>query len=288
MIVFDRALLMKRRQRAVTRFAAHNFLYTEVGERLMERLGEIRRDFPHALNLGALDGSLTQQLQQRPDIQRITSLEACAGFAPTVVGEEELLPFHGSTFDLIISNLTLQWVNDLPGALIQAAQALKPDGLFMASLVGGDTLVELRTCLMEAELELTGSMTARTSPLTEVRDAGGLLQRAQLALPVVDRETITVTYAHPYRLIEDLRGMAATHVPLREERRPLRRDVLGLAQSLYQKRFADSEGRVPATFEILYLAGWAPHESQQKPLARGSAQHALADALKKLEPKSPN
>jgi SAM-dependent methyltransferase len=197
-----------------------------------------------------------------------------------VAGDEELLPFADSSFDLAVSNLSLHWVNDLPGALLQLRRALKPDGLFIGAMLGGETLFELRRCLMEAELDLTGGVTARISPFAEVRDAGGLLQRAGFTLPVVDSDTITVTYESAFKLMADLRGMGETNAGLNRRRHPTPRALMVDAARRYAELYSEPDGRVTATFQILYLAGWAPHESQQKPMKPGTAQIRLADALK--------
>lgn len=281
--IFDRQLLRQRRNAAARDFAGSRFLHEEVGERLLERLSEIKRNFPTIINWGAMDGHLTPQLEKLPGAERVIQLEPAGAMLKgaaglRVVADEEWLPLAPASCNLIVSNLTLHWVNDLPGALIQARHALSPDGLFMASLLGGDTLYELRHSLLKAEAEITGRMAARLSPLTEVRDAGGLLQRAGLALPVVDRERITVTYGNPLRLLQDLKAMGARNTLL--QRHPLRRDVLLRAIELYQQDYMVEQGRVQATFEVLFMAGWAPHDSQQKPLRPGSAEHSLATALK--------
>jgi len=189
------------------------------------------------------------------------------------------------SLDLIVSALSLQMVNDLPGALAQMRRALKPDGLLLAALLGGRTLAELREALLAAESEITGGAAPRVAPVTDVRDLGALLQRAGFALPVADSDVVTVTYASPLALFADLRAMAATSVLVDRPRRPLRRDVLMRALQLYAERFALPDGRVPATFEILTMTGWVPHESQQKPLQPGSATARLAEALGTTEGK---
>lgn len=288
--VFDRRLLRARRNRAGPHFAASRFLFEAAGERLLDRLADIRRTFPITINLGCHDGHLTAGLRGRAGIERIIQLELsdqlaaqAAKHGAVAVADEEFLPLAPQSVNLIISNLALHWVNDLPGALLQARSALKPDGLFLAALFGGDTLFELRRCLMEAELELCGGVAPRLSPLAEVRDAGGLLQRAGFALPAVDRDVITVSYQSPLQLLQDLRLMGATNATHNRPRTPLRRAVLMNALERYQRLFSEADGRVSATFEILFLTGWAPHESQQKALKPGSAQTRLADALGSTE-----
>jgi SAM-dependent methyltransferase len=194
-----------------------------------------------------------------------------------VAADEEALPFGPSSFDLVVSNLSLHWANDLPGALLQIRNALKPDGFFLASLAAAGTLAELGEAMIAAESALLGGARARLAPLGDLRELAGLLQRAGFALPVADVETITVTYADPIALLAELRGMGETS--LLADARPLRRDLLARMGEEYRRRFAGADGRVPATFRIVYLAGWAPHAGQQQPLRPGSARARLADAL---------
>jgi SAM-dependent methyltransferase len=198
---------------------------------------------------------------------------------PAVNADPEVLPFGDGTLDLAVSALMLHLVNDLPGALLQIRRALRPDGLLLASLLGGDTLVELREAFLLAETELEGGASPRVAPLGEVRALGGLLQRAGFALPVADGDRVTVTYAHPMALMTDLRAMGATNVLAARRRLPLSRATLQRACDIYVERHARPDGRVPATFEIVTLTGWAPHESQPQPLSPGSGKVRLADAL---------
>ena len=199
------------------------------------------------------------------------------GCLPAVVADDELLPFAENTFDLITSCLTLHWVNDLPGALVQIRRALRPDGLFLGALLGGDTLIELRRALLEAETDVTGGGAARCAPVVDISQAGRLLQRAGFALPVVDADTITADYPDMFGLLRDLRGMGETSALAK--RRPLRRATLFAAAARYRALHAGPEGRIPATFQVIWLTGWGPHESQQRALPRGSATARLADAL---------
>ena len=203
--------------------------------------------------------------------------EACP--APRAVATEEALPLKDGSLDLVTSVLSLHLVNDLPGALIQIRRTLRPDGLFLAALLGGDTLIELRQAFMMAETETMGGRLARVFPTADVRDMGGLLQRAGFALPVVDSERLTVTYPTPLALIKELKAMGAANPLVARSRKPMRRDTLAQALETYSTHFSGADGKVRATFEILYLCGWAPHESQQKPLKPGSAAARLADAL---------
>src|SRR3954453_9184425 len=286
MTVFDRETVRRHRDRAAAGFPAYDFLFTEIAERLGDRLDDVVRDFPVALDLGCHTGQVGRMLGGRKGIETLVECDLSpamvrsAGGGLRVAGDEELLPFADSTFDLAISNLSLHWVNDLPGALLQLRRALKPDGMFMCAMLGGETLFELRRCLMEAELELTGGVSARISPFAEVRDAGGLLQRAGFTLPVVDCDTITVTYESAFKLMADLRGMGETNAGLNRRKSPTPRALMIDAARRYAELYSEPDGRVTATFQILYLAGWAPHESQQKPMKPGTAQVRLADALK--------
>jgi SAM-dependent methyltransferase len=282
--IFDRRLLVARRNRVAAGAAAHEFLLARVADDLTERLAAINRTFPEAAVVGAYHGLLGRRLRRLGGIERVTDVEPAARLlaqcdGPRLAADEEALPFAEASLDLVVSGLSLQHVNDLPGALIQMRRALRPDGLMLAALLGGATLAELRTAFLVAEEETLGGASPRVAPFADVRDLGGLLQRAQFALPVVDSDTVTVTYASPLALMHDLRAMAATNVLLARRKVPLRRATLVRAMAVYGERFGLAGGRVPATFEIITLTGWAPHESQQKPLRPGSAEARLADAL---------
>jgi SAM-dependent methyltransferase len=252
---------------------------------MAERLAGVDRSFARILNLGAHHGLLAERLAKtHAAANLVVNMEASAPLLalckpPKVRGDEELLPFRDEAFDLIASALSLQFVNDLPGALVQIRRALKPDGLFLGSVLGGATLQELRQAFTEAELELEGGVSPRVAPMADIRDFGALLQRAGFALPVADTDLVTVTYASPLALMLELRAMGAGNVLTERRKRPLRKATLARAMELYQAHFGVGQGRVKATFEIIHLAGWAPHESQQKPLRPGSAQARLADAL---------
>jgi len=293
-IVFDRLAVRRHRDRAAagTPFRVGgdgDFLHREVAGRLVERLDEVRRDFAQVLELGCHRGALTGLLAGRAGIERLVAADLSPAYAAHTAGaaeralgvavDEEALPFATGAFDLVISNLALHWVNDLPGALIQICRALKPDGLLLAAFPGGATLGELREVLMAAELEVEGGASPRVSPFADVRDAGALLQRAGFALPVVDRDRITVTYENALTLMADLRAMAESNAVAERLTRFTRRATLMRAAALYQERYGDADGRIPASFEIIYLTGWAPAAGQPKPLAPGSAKVSLADAL---------
>lgn len=278
--VFDRSLLRHRRDRAARNIGQHDFLYAEVAERLAERLDIIKKEFSLVVSLGGAPGV---PLPKRAGTQHVIRMDTSFNMAPSVVADEEFLPFRAGSIDAVVSNLGLHWVNDLPGALLQIRQALKPDGLFLGALLGNESLKELRQCLMEAELAVTGGASPRVSPFADAHDIGALMQRAGFALPVVDSDKITVQYSSPLKLMQDLRGMGASNATHNRLRKPTRRSVIMKAVQLYHEKFADKDGTVPATFHVIYVIGWAPHESQQKPLQPGSAKNKLAEALKVVE-----
>jgi SAM-dependent methyltransferase len=284
--LFDRRLVRQRLARA-SKAPAH-FLLDRVAADFGERLSLVSRPFPRALDLGTPGLQIAAVLRSAPErlVVRAAPLMEHSG-CPTIVADEEALPFASGSFDLIVSALSLQWANDLPGALVQIRRALAPDGLFLAAVIGGQSLMELRTALTAAEAELTGGASPRVAPFADVRDLGGLLQRAGFALPVTDVEPLIVRYASMFALLRDLRAMGATNALTERSRVPLRRAVLTRAAEIYADRFSDSDGRVRATFEIVWLSGWAPHNSQQKPLAPGSARMRLADALNASEERLP-
>jgi SAM-dependent methyltransferase len=283
--VFDRAALRRQRERTAARLDGYDFLIREVAARLLERLCDIRRAFSLALELGCHTGQLAAVLRGRKEIGRLVQADLSPAMVRQaqglrLVADEEALPFGADSFDLVLSCFSLHWINDLPGTLAQIRYMLKPDGLFLAAMPGGATLRELREALMRAELELDGGAGLRVSPFVDVRDAGSLLQRAGLAMPLVDLEPITVTYEHPLKLMQELRGMGEANVLVERARRPLRRATLLRAAEIYHELFADARGRVPATFEILMLSAWKPSPDQPQPLRRGSGRINLADALK--------
>ncbi len=286
-LIFDRKLLRARLDRAAPTYAGADFLKARAAEDAVVRLEAILREFPVAVDLGARNGAFAAALKLSDAASRVgllietdlsgAMLSGRAG--PRLVADEEQLPFGFGKLDLVVSTLALHWTNDVIGALIQIRRALKPDGLFLGSLFGGATLNELRQCLFDAELEITGGAGPRVSPFADASDAASLLQRAGFALPVADVDRVTVRYAHPLKLLADLRAMGETSVLAERHPKPLTRQVLGRAFELYVQNFAEPDGRIPATFEILTLTGWTPDESQQKPLRPGSARMRLADAL---------
>lgn len=285
--IFDRRLLRDRRDRAAAGFADHGFLYEEVAERLVDRLEDVLRPFPMALDLGCHDGALARALagpdgKPRKGIETLVSMDSSARLlngvtsGPRVRADEEAIPFADGSFDLVISSLALHWINDLPGALVQIRRALRPDGFMCAALLGGDTLGDLRRVLYEAEAEVMGGVSPRVSPFADIRDMGALLQRAGFALPVVDREVITVTYSDLFGLMRDLRGVGATNVIHDRHRKPTPRGVFMEAARRYAERHAEPDGRIPVDFEVLWLAAWSPAPTQQQPMRPGTADTSLA------------
>lgn len=280
--VFDRNLLRRRRERAAASIASFDFLYQDVALRLSDRLDIIKKEFATVLDLGG-HGVMAEHLRVRAGTQFVATSDLSRGMAAQaahgVAADEEFLPFKSGSLDAVVSNLALHWVNDLPGALVQIRRALKADGLFLAAVLGGETLRELRQSLLEAEIAVTGGASPRVSPFIDARDMGALLQRGGFALPVVDSDIITVDYSSPLKLMQDLRGMGATNAVYNRLLKPTRRAVILEAAKIYAEKFGDAKGRVPATFQIIYAIGWSPHASQQKPIQPGSAKMKLADAL---------
>lgn len=286
--IFDRRQWKRVRRRAAPSLAAADFLLQRTVEDIAGRIAATNRAFDRTLVIGdpfcALEHALTA-FGKTIGADRLIHADLCPALIPAtgdtlkLVLDEEALPMAPGSLDLIVSILTLHTVNDLPGALIQMRRALRPDGLFVAGLFGGDTLAELNTAFVTAETALEGGAGPHVSPRIDIRDLGHLLQRAGFALPVTDSDKVTVTHPSPLHLMRDLRAMGQTNILAGRRRRFLRRRTLMGACDAYQKRFAREDGRVVSTFEILYATGWAPSPDQQKPLPPGSARARLADAL---------
>jgi SAM-dependent methyltransferase len=282
-LVFDRRAVRRHRERAA-RLRSAEFLFDEAADRLTERLGDVKRAFPRALLLGARGGEMAGPLKGAGGIETLVQVDDVRAFlagsdGPRVAAEAEALPFAPAVFDLILSPLTLHWTNDLPGALVQLRRCLRPDGLLLASVLGGETLAELRRAFFDAELAVEGGVSPRVSPMADGRDLAGLLQRAGFSLPVVDSDRISVTYADAFALMSELRAMGETNAVRERRRRFTRRATLLRLAELYRTLFGTADGRIVASFEIITLTAWAPHESQPKPLRPGSATARLADAL---------
>lgn len=279
--IFDRSLL-RARQRRARALGPETFLIDRVAAELGERLSVVLRQFDLGVDLGTPTGVLRRVLAEGGKVARIVAAApdvGASGAALRIAADDEVLPFADASLNLVVSALALQFVNDLPGTLIQIRRALKPDGLFLAALIGGDTLAELREAFAQAESEIEGGVSPRVAPFADLREVGALLQRAGFALPVIDSDRLTVRYNSVFDLMRDLRRMGATNNLSERRRKPLKRATLARMAEIYAQRFADADGRLRATFEIVWLSGWAPHESQQKPLRPGSARTRLADAL---------
>jgi SAM-dependent methyltransferase len=261
-LLFDRRAWRAHRDRAA-RSGCVDFLHAEVADRLVERLDDVKGQFRVVLDLGAHNGALLRTLARCPGVERVVAADPSVAFlahldAMRVAADPEFFPFRDGSFDLVVSILALHWVGDLPGALIQLRRVLKPGGLFLGAMFGGSTLVELRTVLLEAELTEEGGASPRVSPAADLADVAALLLRTGFAMPVADAEKITVTYVDALALMRDLRGMGETNALSERRRTPLRRATLARAAALYAERFGRPDARIPATFEILFLTGWAP------------------------------
>ena len=269
-VIFDRNLLRARRARAAG-LGPVTFLLQRVADDIADRMSAVLRTFDIAVDLGTPTDAVRRAIADR------------VGTIAAVVADEEALPFRDASLDLVVSALALQFVNDLPGTLIQIRLALKPDGLFLAAMIGGDSLAELRAAFTEAETEIEGGVSPRVAPFADLRELGAPIQRAGFALPVTDVDRVSVRYASPLALMHDLRRMGAGNALIERRRIPLRRATLRRVFEIYAEKFADTDGRVRATFEVVWLSGWAPHERQQQPLKPGSAKTRLADALRTQE-----
>lgn len=285
-VVFDRPALRRRRALAVRNAApGADFLLGLVADDIAERLGAVSRRFETAVAIGGPTDALALAVARSGRADRVLRADLLVrgpdGTHPAdLVVDDELLPLAPGSVDLVVSGLTLQWVNDLPGALVQIRRALRPDGLFLASFVGGDSLTELRRAFLSAESDIRGGVTPRVAPFADVRDLGGLLQRAGFALPVTDQDRLTLRYQTPFHLMRDLAAMGASGSLAERTRGLTTPRLLARAADAYRELAADPDGRVRASLVLVSMSGWAPHESQQKPLRPGSAKMRLADALR--------
>lgn len=288
MEIFDRNKIKTHLQRADNLWrknpdAGHDFLWAHCAADLQDRLLDIRRDFGDVAEISARRMVLSPAFMQQ---KKFANTVHVAPFHPVaddadIITDDEFWPFAKQSLDAIVSLCHLHWVNDLPGTLAQYHQSLRPDGVFMAAFFGGETLQELRASLTQAEIEIYGGVSPRVSPFVTLPDMAALMQRAQFALPVVDHEIVTVNYSSFMKLVADLRGMGQTHAVLKRDRKTLSRAFWVRAEEIYRTQFANPDGKLQATFEIIYALGWSPDASQPKPLARGSATHDLQEFLNK-------
>ncbi|MBI5320678.1 methyltransferase domain-containing protein [Bradyrhizobium sp.] len=272
-LLFDRALLRARQARA-RRQGEATFLLDRVAEDMADRLAAVTRDFADVADIWT-----PGEVLRPPLADRFRSVARIA-----LDGGSEVLPLQPESLDLAVSALAFQFVNDLPGVLAQIRRALRPDGLLLAAMLGGDTLTELRQSFAHAEAEIEGGVSPRVAPFADLRDIGHLLQRAGLALPVTDLDPVVVRYDNAFALMQDLRCMGATNILIERRRKPTRIATMLRMSEIYAERFADPDGRIRATFDIVWLSAWAPHESQQKPLRPGSAKASLEAAVKNVKP----
>ena len=282
--LFDEALIARNRERALARNAAgSDFLLELTARELADRLAIVERRFENAVELFGGTGLTAKSAMATSKIDRLQRIETHAAFGeedqPVTITNFESVPLEPQSVNLILSPLSLHLTNDTPGMLIQMRRALKPDGLLLAAIPGAGTLSELREVLLATETEIYGGASPRVVPFADIRDVGSLLQRAGFALPVIDEESFTVRYDHIFALMRDLKAMGMANPLKGRSRRPVSRRFFMRAAELYAERFSDPDGRIRATFSIVFLSGWAPHESQQKPLKPGSAKMRLADAL---------
>ena len=271
--LFDRVLLRMRQRRAL-RLGPATFLLDRVTEDIEERLHAVLRDLSDVAEIWTPGEVLRTHSRDRfKSVTRISLDDS----------EQETLLLQPQSLDLVVSALAFQFINDLPGVLAQIRRALKPDGLLLAAMIGGDTLSELRQSFAAAEAECEGGVSPRVAPFADLRDVGSLLQRAGFALPVTDVDRIVARYDSAFALMADLRRMGATNILVERRRTPTRRATMLRMAQIYGERFADADGRIRATFDVIWLSGWAPHESQQQPLQPGSAKASLADAVRKTK-----
>lgn len=269
--IFDRQRLRICRERSKNHFSDYDFLHQWAGRNLQERLNDITRDFKRTIQLGVRGPKLHDNAH---------TLDYCQNLKPNIIADPEFLPLKTQSLDLIISNLEMHSINDLPGSLLQIRKALQADGLFMASIFGGETLYELRASLNAAEISLKGGISPRVFPFADKQQMGALLQRAGFALPVVDSDIITVTYDNMFKLMADLRGMGESNIISARDKRYVGKSFFMDAAQHYAENYSEGDGRIVASFEVIFLLGWAPHESQQKPLKPGSADTHLSDILR--------
>lgn len=281
--ILDTTLWLARKRRALAApVAGAEFLMARAAEDLADRLAAVQRKFDRAATLFCQTPAAADALKAGGKVGEVLRVEADAAFLdgrPGTVAAPETVPLEPESLDLAVSLLSLQAMNDIPGMMIQIRRALKPDGLFLGAFAGAGTLAELRESLLAAETEIYGGASPRVIPFTDVRDAGALLQRAGLALPVTDVEPVTVRYDSMFALMADLRAMGETSVLVDRSRRPATRRLFARAAEIYAERFADADGRVRASFPVVWMSGWAPDASQPKPLKPGSAEVSLARIL---------
>ena len=282
--VFDRNIIRQKRNRSAPHLKDHGFLIDWAFNQIIERLEVIKKDFPLALQIGNRPSNVSIE---KTNIEKIISIDHAHKLAPNIIADEEALPFQSNIFDLVLSALNLHSTNDLPGTLVQIKNCLKDDGLFIGAMLGGETLHELRHIMTQVEIEQTGGQSPRVAPFADLPQMGALMQRAGFNLPVIDSEKITVSYDNVFKLMQDLRLMGESNSINQRRKKFTSRRFFERVNQLYAEKFSEKDGRITVTFEVIFLLGWKPHDSQQKPLRPGSAQNRLSDALKTSEGKLP-
>ena len=282
--IFDRQAVRRHRDRVAADLSEFDFLIREVADRLADCLMDFKRNFPTALDLGCHGGQLAKILAGRGSISQLVQCDLSVAMLSHVEGlrlvaDEEILPFADESFDLVLSVLSLHWVNDLPGCLSQIRRILKPDGLFLGAILGRGTLNELRQAMLTAEIDTLGGASPRVSPFVDAEDAGALMQRAGFALPVVDTEKVILSYKDPFAMMAELRGLGESNAVAERQNCFVRRGFMALAAQHYNSIYSGEDGRIPATFQIITLSGWAPDDSQQRPLTRGSGQTSFSEVF---------
>ena len=284
--IFDNDQILRNRNRVANKFVTVDFLKQIAVDRLLDRLDLMRRDFGTVIDVGSQGGYVARALRDHEKVEKVISLDPGSVFAEqaSAFGEShemsvEALPAHLVKADAIVSLLYLHQINDLPGLMKQMAAQLNPDGLFFAVLFGGRSLQELRACMSAAEEEIYGGISPHVAPMADIRDVGGLLGRAGLALPVADSEVLTVTYSSALRLMQELRLMGEGNSLIGRRQAFTRREVFMRAAAIYQERYGQEDGQIPASFEFIHLTAWSPDKSQQQPLRPGSAKVSLKDVL---------
>ncbi len=279
-IIFDRDLIRRNKERSAVNFHDHDFLFKWSRNELSDRISDINRSFDNALQIGYRGGLTSEYHDKIGNIVTIDMVGKPTNFSGNYIqASEEFLPIAPKTMELALSNLSLHTVNDLPGSLLQIKNCLKDDGLFIASIFGGETLYELRKIMSDVEIELYGGISPRIAPFADKLQIGELLGRAGFALPVVDSDIITVTYDNIFKLLHDIRGMGEGNAILARNKTPLGKEFFMRVAQKYAEEFSEDDGRIVASFEVIFMLGWTPHSSQQKPLKRGSAEYSLADVL---------
>jgi len=284
--IFNRSLIRSRRELIARSFSDYDFLNREISERLIDNLHDIKMSFKKILSMNLCDDTIRTYFKDMFLINQNMAHKMLDGkYGKKVQADEDFLPYKNQCLELIISCLTLHWINDLPGALIQIRRSLKPNGLFMGAVYGGETLFELRASMLKAGIDIRGGITPHVSPFMDIRDAGTLMQRAGFSLPVVSTERITVNYADAFSLMKELKNMGENNALIKGFKGLTSKKFMFAVAEKYQQDYGNEQGRIPATFDIIYLKGWAPHESQQQPLRPGTGKISLKDALD-LKPKS--